>query len=363
MRLNEREMVSLIRRKLGSVSSLGTTIIGPGDDAAAIDIGSGMALVLSTDTIVENVHFKSDWVSAYLLGYKSFLAAVSDIYAMGARPNTSLCSLGLPTSRTTRAFIDELFDGLVKAGAELGVETVGGNISRSRELFISTSVTGFANADTIAQRSGAKVGDSIYVTGRLGGAAVATHCLLNGRFCESDIKDAHHVLFARCASEEMGLEHPIATRLLKELFMPTLRAQESLALSEQNFCTSMIDISDGIGSDLQAICDESKVGASIDVTALPLFEGAEVLEMPGESGLLNPLIQGGEDFELLFTVNRGDESRLRDFFHKKGFCEITRIGRITGAVEGMRFVDASGSGVSGIDGFDHFAEIGEDLGV
>ena len=355
MRLSERELISLIRRKLEGNCSSSEVIVGPGDDAAVIAHPVGEALVISTDALVEGVHFCLDWATGFLLGQKALLASISDIFAMGARPQTCLVSLGLPV-KTEPSFVEDLFDGMLKEANRLGASIVGGNISRSENLFIDMTVTGVVRPEAVVTRAGANVGDNIYVTGELGGAALAAKCLLKGRIDRAMVAKAESVL--RGASLELGtwnLELGAVVELLARFFVPKIRADESLVLAEARICTSMIDISDGIGSDLSQICHESGVGALVKIDSIPLFDRIPAIAMTEESDLTELAICGGEDYELLFTVNPNDEARLRELFGTNALCTISKIGRIVPKSKGVVYVDSKGERFERFTGFDHFA--------
>jgi len=354
MRLSEKELISLIRRKLEGNCSSREILVGPGDDAAVIAHPVGEALVISTDALVEDVHFCLDWATGSLLGQKAFLASVSDIFAMGARPRTCLVSLGLPM-KTEPSFVEDLFDGMLKQANRLGASIVGGNISRSEPLFIDMTVTGVVRPEAVITRAGANVGDSIYVTGELGGAALAVECLLKGRIDGAMVARAEPILRGASAGTRAVGDDAAVVELLSRFFVPKIRADESLLLAEARICTSMIDISDGIGSDLSQICDESGVGALVEIDSIPLFDRIPAIAMTEESDFIELAICGGEDYELLFTVDPNDEARLRELFGTNALCRITKVGRIVPKSKGLVYVDSNGEQIESFAGFDHFA--------
>ena len=354
MLLSERELISLIKRKLESSSPSREIIVGPGDDAAVIAHPSGEALVISTDALVEDVHFSLRWASGFLLGQKSFLSSVSDIFAMGARPHACLVSLGLPLN-IEPSFVEDLYDGMLKQANRLGASIVGGNISRSEKLFIDMTVTGVVHPEAVVTRAGASVGDSIYVTGELGGAALASKCLLKGRIDRSMVMRAESVFRGVSAGTQSEGDDAAVVELLARFFVPKIRAEEARLLSEARICTSMIDISDGIGSDLSQICFESGVGALIEIDSIPVFDRIPAIAMRGGFDLRELAICGGEDYELLFTVGFGEEARLHRLFDANALCRITKIGRILPKSKGLVYVDCNGERIESFAGFDHFA--------
>ncbi|MBN2208358.1 MAG: thiamine-phosphate kinase [Candidatus Coatesbacteria bacterium] len=355
MRLSEKELISLIRRKLEQSATSKRVIVGPGDDAAVLEAPSGEAVVLSTDAIVQDVHFALHRCTGFLLGQKALLSSVSDVVAMGARPDSCLCSLGLPAS-TEVSFVEDLFDGMLMAARPLGVSVIGGNISRSDKLFVSMTATGTAQKDLLLKRSGAREGDLIYVTGELGGAALAASCFAKGEFSLEQIKVADCFLRAGCSDDSLSEEQAAVVELVRSFFTPSLRLNEALLLASERISTAMIDISDGIASDLEHVCFESGVGAAVEVDSVPVFGRIKrPVECVGpEMSAL--AINGGEDYELLFTVGPENEPRLRHLFTERNLCSITKIGHIVARSEELTYVDGRGSPVSGQGGFDHFAK-------
>jgi len=354
MRLSEKELISLIRRKLEANVTSAEVIVGPGDDAAVIAQCADEALVISTDALVEDVHFSLDWATAFLLGVKSLLSSISDIFAMGARPQACLVSLGLPAG-IEPPFIEDLFDGMIRQANRFGACIVGGNISRSEKLFVDMTVTGLVHPGAVITRAGAKVGDSIYVTGELGGAALAAKCLLERRINGQTVARVESILRGDSEAPLTGSDDASLVELLARFFAPRIRADESQLLAEARICTAMIDLSDGIGSDLGHICQESGVGALVKIDSIPLFDMVPAVAMTEESDLTELAICGGEDYELLFTVDPSDEARLQQLFGTDLRCPISKIGRIISKSEGLIYLGKNGERLDRFGGFDHFA--------
>ncbi|MBN2209651.1 MAG: thiamine-phosphate kinase [Candidatus Coatesbacteria bacterium] len=358
MRLSEKELISLIRRKLEANVTSAKVIVGPGDDAAVIAQSADKALVISTDALVEGVHFSLDWATAFLLGQKSLLSSISDIFAMGARPQACLVSLGLPAG-IEPPFIEDLFDGMIRQANRFGACIVGGNISRSERLFVDMTVTGIVHPGAVITRAGAKVGDSIFVTGDLGGAALAVKCLLERRINGQTVARVESILRGDSEAPPTCSGDAGLVELLARFFVPRIRADESQLLAEARICTSMIDLSDGIGSDLGHICQESGVGALVEIESVPLFDMVPVAAMTDESDLTELAICGGEDYELLFTVDPGDEARLQELLGVGLRCPISKIGRIISKSEGLIYLSKNGECLDRFAGFDHFARRAE----
>lgn len=292
-------------------------VIGIGDDAAVINFGN-RPTVITVDTQVERVHFRLDLISHRDIGYRSMVAAVSDVWAMAALPNASVVALNLPDGLTDEDF-QELIEGIAFAARSTGAQVVGGNLSRGDALAITTTVFGLPVADPVG-RDGAKVGDSVYVTGSLGAAAAGLAVLQEGR---------------------LDLEHGPA--LAERWRRPPLHGHEATLLAK--IATAAVDVSDGCLQDLGHICAASHVGATLLADDIPTAAGHG--ETCGALGL-NPLelaLTGGEDYELLFTAPaRADAASM-----------ATRIGEITEGA-GVKVVDARGCQIHlARAGFRHFS--------
>lgn len=281
-------------------------LLGIGDDCAVL-APSTLPRVWTVDAAVEGVHFSRSFMSLEQIGVRAFTAAVSDLAAMGARAVAALSALIMPTS-----FSDEelrvLIAGLARAADAYGCPIVGGNLARGSELSLTTTVLGEC-AGRVITRDGAKVGDGIYVSGPVGGSALGLRSLEAGR---GELTDAF------------------------------LSPRARLDLSDElaRVASAAIDISDGLLQDLGHLCKASHVGARIESALLPLFPGATELARAYAVDPLMLALEGGEDYELLFT------SALDVRW-------ATRIGTIEAG--SIRVFDADGSERMSGRGFDHFA--------
>ena len=264
-------------------------LTGIGDDAAVLRQMSGRNTVITTDLLVEDIDFRRDTTSARLLGHKALAVSLSDIAAMGARPRWALLSIGLPTDVWEARFAEEFYEGFLALANRYDVHLVGGDVSRTPgKIVIDSIVLGECVDGRAILRRGARAGDQIFVTGALGGSAAGLRLLNRGARVEArdDVDpDAHSV-------EQLLLRH----------LRPEPRVGWGLVLGEECFASSMIDISDGLSSDLHHLCQESQVGALIDAARIPIDR--LVADLCGRRAL-DPLLlalHGGEDFELLFTV-------------------------------------------------------------
>jgi len=318
--LGERRLIALVRRRFGRARA--GIALGIGDDAALVRGPS--KLLLTKDLLVEDCDFRKALHPPFLLGRKALNVNLSDIAAMGGRPLYALLGLALPGT-TDEAWLDHFLRGFGAAARERGVAVAGGDFSESRRIVISVTVTG--DGTRAVPRSGARPGDGIFVSGTLGDAAAGFRLLERGR--------------GSGGGKQAG-------RLLRAFLDPEPRLDLGAALGRMRLASAMIDVSDGLSVDLSHICAESRAGAEIDLARIPMSEALRRLsDRP-----LALALDGGEDFELLFTVRPGNLGRVRRLAARFGFTEIGRI------VRGRKLtaVDASGRRKPLVPkGWEHFA--------
>lgn len=262
-------------------------ILGIGDDCAVIPQLSGMETLVSSDMLIEGTHFLMDDISAYRLGWKSAAVNISDIAAMGGRCTGSFLSYALPKGMQ-KEWMEEFFRGYNEVSSIYGCPLLGGDTTSSPDrLCISVTVIGECPAGTSRKRSDAREGDLICVTGPLGDSAAGLQVILQG--CERD-EDAQ--------------------TLIERHYLPRPRIREGMAIASTEGAHAMMDISDGIGSDLRHILKASGCGAEIDTASIPMSE--ELKRKCSALGwdALKLAISGGEDFELLFTISEEAEKTL-----------------------------------------------------
>jgi len=307
---------------------------GIGDDAAVSSLGPGNDLVSTVDLLIEDVHFDLSFIEPYPLGRKSLAVNLSDLAAMGATPRWLLISLALP-SRLSVEFTDQFFAGMQALAQPNGVSLIGGDTSSSPDrMFVSITLLGEGKKEALVFRHGAKPGDDLYVTGTLGDSLLGLHLAKNLR--------------GRAASPEERF-------LLERHFDPTPRLQEGQALAERRLARAMIDVSDGLFSDLYHICEESQVGALIWADRIPQSPAFRSLvpASPGEEWKW--ALRGGEDYELLFAAPP-DKAEDLAALAKEWPCGITRIGRVEPRSHGLVVRDEKGPvDPSSLKGYDHFA--------
>ena len=271
-----------------------------GDDCAVLPKDAETDLLITADLLVEDVDFRLEWTMPELLGHKALAVSLSDIAAMGGEPESGLLSIGVPEKIWNSGFLPRLYDGWYTLAKRFGVELVGGDVSRTPDrLVIDSIVLGTVEKGSAVFRTGASPGDVIFVTGKLGGAAGGLRLLESGR------------------ADASGAE---SNGLLRRQLKPEPKVLLGRLLREDGLASSMIDISDGLSSDLRHICEASLVGARIDASCIPIE--VDLADNFDHRTALKLSLNGGEDFELLFTVPREKLSLLRN-------GEFSEIGVVT----------------------------------
>lgn len=288
-----------------------STILGVGDDAAVIDhLGQ---TVITTDLLVEGVHFDLMYTPLKHLGYKSIIVNLSDIYAMNATPTQVTLSLGISNRFSVEA-LEEFYEGVYAACDKYGVDLIGGDTSSSQKGFIiSVTAIGEVSPNKVVKRSGAQKGDLLCCSGDLGGSYIG---LL---FLEREKK-----IFLENPQIQPDLEGE--DYVIKRLLKPEARKDIIEFFEEQNIVpTSMMDISDGLSSEILHICKESGVGAVLYEDKLPINEASKLAAYKFELDPTACALSGGEDYELLFTLKQEDYEKIT--FNEN----ISVIGYITDA--------------------------------
>src|SRR6476661_9362746 len=269
-----------------------------GDDCAVLPKDDATDLLVTADMLVEDIDFRLRWTTPELLGQKALAVSLSDIAAMGGKPVWAMITIGVPSAVWETGFVERFYEGWNKIAIHYGVELVGGDISRTPDkVVIDSIVGGEVPKGKAILRSGARPGDAIYVTGPLGGAEGGLLLL------------------------ESGIEYHSSDPRRKELITRQLRPAPRVETGQQllGHATAMIDVSDGLSSDLHHICSASGVGARLEFSAIPFDPNLETFTPAGMGQLHNAVSGGGEDYELLFTV---DESKVGEL----DVLDISRIG-------------------------------------
>jgi thiamine-monophosphate kinase len=317
--LGERRLIARIRRVFGGPAPGGG--LGIGDDAAVVR--GPRRLLLTTDLLVEDYDFRKRLTPPRLLGRKSLNVNLSDVAAMGGRPLHAVVGMALPGGMELK-WLSEFLAGFREAAEEGGVALVGGDFSGARKVMISVTVTGSAPA--FVPRSGARPGDRIFVSGTLGDAAEGLRLLDRGLRPGRDAD---------------------ADRLLKAFLDPKPRLELGALLARRKLASAMIDISDGLSVDLAHICEESGAGAEVELEKIPISKALRRFR----KNALAAALDGGEDFELLFTVRPRNVPRVLRLAPRFGLTEIGRI------MAGRKLVTLDSSGRKKplkVRGWEHF---------
>ena len=317
MPLAERSLIAEIRRQARRNHSIPS---GIGDDCAVLRIPSGHEALVTTDFTLEGVHFRRDWHSAEQVGHRCLTRGLSDIAAMGGEPLAAFLSLALPPVLPQK-WVDGFMQGLLALAHRFSIPLAGGDTAQSPEgVLADIAVLGSVPKGKAVLRSGANPGDGIYVSGQLGGSAATIQLMRQD-------------------------QRKLNPRHFPRHFFPEPRLELGRRLRGKRLASAMIDLSDGLSTDLSHICEESGVGAEIQASALPIASVGNPPRMVDPKFALH----GGEDYELLFTAPQG-----RRVPSQIGGVEITHIGRITRKRE-IILVDERGTkrGLTA-QGWEHF---------
>ncbi len=327
-RLSENGIVGLVRERFGRRSA--RLEKGIGDDAAVLRLpGAREKWAVTTDMLLEDIHFRRGWQTAEQIGWRALAVNLSDLAAMGMRPRFYTVALGIPKGLGEK-WIADLYRGLVSVGDRHGAILIGGDLSRSASgLHITITAVGESLHRKVLYRSGGMSGDALYVTGVLGEAAAGLRLLEQGRTRGRNNSERH---------------------ALDRHRRPQPRCAAGLWLAQSGFAGAMMDLSDGLSMDLPRLCDASATGAQICVSHLPAFhESAAWGCDPAELAL-----HGAEDFELLFSIRAKLVARF-EAAYPRALPPASRIGRLTHQ-RGVFYASAPGKRFRPLaqHGFDHF---------
>ncbi len=293
-------------------------VVGIGDDCSVLEIGGEEYMLVTTDMIVEKDHFRTEWSSPFQIGVKLMSINISDIAAMGGKPKYCVVA-GCLTKDVSVEFVEEMFRGMKSVGDKLGVEIIGGDTTHGGSLVFNLTMIGFVEKDKLCLRSGAKKNDLILVSGYLGRSTAGLNLLLDGVYEGEDVID----------HKEPKHRLDVSSRIAGKV-------------------NAMIDISDGLASEVKHICRMSNVGAIVYKEKIPIKEctlkSASLVGKDAYDFALN----GGEDFELLFTVSENVFEENKDLFKD---CFV--VGKIIDKEDGIWLIDGEKKEELG-KGYDHF---------
>jgi len=303
--LGERALIDRITSRLAMPPWVA---VGPGDDAAVIEPVRGALDVLTTDALVDGIHFDLRFVPADAVGFRALAVNLSDLAAMGAEPRAALLSLLVPDDLEVTT-VDGIVDGLLDLAARYRVALVGGNISRTTgPLTIDVTATGSVRPRRILTRAGAKPGDEVYVTGVLGSAAIGLELL------------------------KAGVETTAGQRLCVERYLrPEPRVRAGMLLGRNRAASSCMDLSDGLGDAMHQIAEASGVGMTIDADELPIADEVRDWHRDTRRDLLQTALGAGDDYELVITTRPSQRGRFRGVRRQIGDLRLTRVGIVTKA--------------------------------
>ncbi len=321
---NEIDFVKTLKEKFKTVPE--EVFLGIGDDCAAIRVAENKLLLISTDSLVEDVHFSTSYFNPSEIAEKSIAVSISDIASMGGEPKFILSTIGFPkclkpslTLNKNQTLMDGLLHGITNSCDLYNVKLIGGNVTTSEKLFLDITVLGEVEECKIIRRSGAKVGDLVFVTGTLGDSSLGLKLLKHGDGFESEsIASAHKA--------------------------PKPRIEIGRKLSELDLASSMIDVSDGLLIDLERITTCQGVGAEIYVQKIPLSDNYVKLISRFEDDIFKLSLTGGEDYELLFTSPKECKDEVKRLSTSAGI-NISEIGSVTNE-KSVKVTDNEGNAIS-----------------
>jgi thiamine-monophosphate kinase len=291
-------------------------LIGIGDDAAVVKTKKGLE-ILTTDCLVEGDHFKKDWFTPQQIGMKAIEINVSDVAAMGGIPKYVLVSLCLPEDIDVD-FVEDMYKGMWKTCGKYNIEIIGGNMTHSKQIIISITLTGEVSKKYLLLRSGAKIGDYIFISGPIGNGRAGL------RVFQENLEDF--------------------SKVKKKYLEP--KARLDFALKIAPYVNSMIDISDGLAPEIKHICDESKCGAIIYKEKIPINDDVKSTARALNEDEYNYALFGGEDFELVYTVTKNNLKNVQ--------------GYIVGEIVKGNEINLQDRGITKIikeKGYDHFSNV------
>lgn len=321
--LGEFGLIDHLTKDLGKIND--STLLGVGDDAAILKFGEQLTLV-TTDMLVEGIHFDLMYTPLKHLGYKSVIVNLSDIYAMNGKPEQITVSIALSNRFSVEA-LEELYSGIRKACEIYQVDLVGGDTTSSNKgLIISITAIGTVHEDRVVKRKGAKIGDLICVTGDLGGSYLGMQLMEREKrlFLSKSIPDFK--------ADFEGQTYLVGRHLLPEARKDIIDFFEKADIVP----SSMIDISDGLSSEILHICKHSGVGAFIEEGHVPIHSETQQMAIRFNMDPITAALSGGEDYELLFTLDPKDVDKIR---YQN---EIAIIGEIVSAADGVRLHTTGG---------------------
>ncbi|UOF92810.1 thiamine-phosphate kinase [Fodinisporobacter ferrooxydans] len=333
----------LIDRLTARLKHIQTDVtVGIGDDAAVLGYPADCEIVATTDALVEGVHFRSDTISVHNLGYKAVAASISDIAAMGGLPKHILLSLAIPPDSDISR-LEGIYDGIDEISQHYKCSVVGGDVVKTEgPLVINVTLLGTVKRGQALLRSGAKVGDVVFVTGYVGGSAAGLSYRLRSQH-PPFVETAEDTAAWKDCMEYLGSCHE----------RPNPQVQAGQLLLASGVCSSCNDISDGLASELHEISKASNVTIEIQAAAVPIHPHVQAFARGFSCDALEWALYGGEDYQLVGTVRKESFDTLAAQFHQAGL-QMFAIGHVTGTGRGVLLRQGNASTDISASGYNHF---------
>jgi thiamine-monophosphate kinase len=335
MKINQIGEFELIERLARSLNKPGkNVIVGIGDDAAVIEVGTPEYLLFTTDMLVENIHFSRSYATGYQIGWRSMAANISDIAAMGGLPGVAAVSLGVAGDAEVE-WVEDLYKGMQELAAKYGVDIIGGDTVSSPQIIINIALTGRVSISNLSLRSHAQLCDLILTTGDFGGSAAGLEILKQKsevRGQKSDEKTAD------CQLPTADYDYLVSRHLT-----PDPRISASQIIASHPLCHALTDSSDGLASDLRNIGMASAVGAKVYADKIPIHAATRKVAELANKNPLEFALQGGEDYELVFTMPPDAAFDVKAEVEEKLHQPISIIGEIVPKEQGVTILHPDGS--------------------
>lgn len=332
MRIEDLGEVELIKRIAQWVKTKDKDVIlSIGDDAAVLSLSQDKHSIVTVDTLIEDIHFTTQTISPFDLGYKAIVVNVSDVAAMAGLPRFALICLGIPQG-TEVGYVEEVYRGINQASKDYDLTVIGGDTTKSNQLTLAITIIGQVEPELLRRRGDARVGERIYVTGELGGSKAGLELILKA---------------------DAAIDETSSSALKKAHYRPQARVLEA-RIASRNGAKALEDISDGLASEIFHICEQSQVGAKIVSEQIPLAAGVrEVAELYKEDAL-DYAFFGGEDYELVFTALRDRGEEIRDKIVTETGTKVTDVGEIVSSSNGVVIESSGETNPLTQKGYEHF---------